>query len=357
VTKTETRPGGAPETPSDEQCMRELAQNRPEALKPLFTRHAPLVFHMALQSLDPGTAEEIVQDVFLSVWRKCQGFDQNRGTFRPWLLQIAHYRILNELRARSRRPALDPDDGGGILEELRDTRNEPAEAAWQAYRKDAVRAAVDRLPPAQRQALSLAFFDDLSHDQVAEALKLPVGTVKTRIRAAVHKLRFLLAPLGVAAVAMVILAGGGIRMGMQRQAALRTDRALSMVTASDITTFHVPPAAGMNPASHGSYRGRPGTPRAVLALHNFVPASAGRTYQAWAKIAGAWTSMGTVDADSAGNALLVAEGNAFTALPSEVEVTVEPRGGSSAQTGTVVIHYPGPRPPNSGGPSTKGRIE
>ena len=79
--------------------MRELVRNRPDALQPLFARYAHLVFHMASQSLDPGTAEEIVQDVFLSVWRRAQTFDPKRGAFRPWLMQIAHFRILNELRA------------------------------------------------------------------------------------------------------------------------------------------------------------------------------------------------------------------------------------------------------------------
>jgi RNA polymerase sigma-70 factor (ECF subfamily) len=321
--------------------MQELAHNRPEALKPLFARYAPLVFHMATQSLDPGTAEEIVQDVFLSVWRKSQSFDPKRGVFRPWLMQIAHYRILNELRTRSRRPRLDPDAGGGLLEQIHDPRDGPAEEAWQSYRKNAVRAAVDRLPPAQRQALSLAFFDELSHDQVAAALKLPVGTVKTRIRTAVQKLRFMLAPVGVAAVAMAVLIGGGIRFEIQRLAQMRTDRALSMVTASDITTLHIPPAPGANPATHGSYRGRPGTPIAVLALHNFAPAAGGTTYQAWVWTRGVWTSMGTARIDAAGNAVLVSEGEAFTALPAEIEVTLEPHGGSPTPSGPLVIHYTG----------------
>jgi RNA polymerase sigma factor (sigma-70 family) len=341
VTKTE-QAAGAPEAPTDEQCVQELVHNRPEALKPLFSRYAPLVFHMAQQSLDPGTAEEIVQDVFLSVWRKSQSYDPKRGAFRPWLMQIAHYRILNELRTRSRRPRLDPDAGDVILEQIKDTRDEPAEAAWQSYRKDAVRKAVDRLPPAQRQALSLAFFDDLSHDQVAVALKLPFGTVKTRIRTAVHKLRFMLGPLGVAAVAVAILLGGGIRFEVQRRAALRNERALAMATASDITRLHIPAAAGINAATHGSYQGRPGTPLAVLAIHNFVPAPRGTTYQAWARLGGSWMSMGTAVIDSAGEALVVAEGSAFAVLPSEVEVTLEPSGGSTAPTGTVVIHYSGP---------------
>jgi len=171
--------------------------------------------------------------------------------------------------------------------------------------------------------------------KVAQALKLPVGSVKTRIRTAVHKLRFMLAPLGVAAVAVAILIGGGVRFDMQRRAALRTDRALSMVTASDITTLHIPPAPGANPAAHGSYRGRQGTPLAVLALHNFTRAPQGRTYQAWVGSGGTWTSMGTAEIDSAGNALVVAEGSAFTALPAEVEVTVEPRGGRPCKKGRI----------------------
>ena len=340
MTKTEEA-AGTPEAPTDEQCMQELVRNRPEALKPLFSRYAPLVFHMALQSLDPGTAEEIVQDVFLSVWRKSQSYDPKRGAFRPWLMQIAHYRILNELRTRSRRPRLDPDAGDDLLAQIKDTRDEPAEAAWQSYRKDAVRKAVDRLPPAQRQALSLAFFDDLSHDQVALALKLPVGTVKTRIRTAVHKLRFMLGPLGVAAVAVAILLGGGIRFDIQRRATLRNERALAMVTASDITTLHVPPVPGVNPATHGAYRGRAGTPMAVLALHNFNPAPVGRIYQAWVRRGGVWTSMGTTQIDPAGYTVVIGEGPAFNALPAEVEVTVEPSGGSTTPTGTVIIKYTG----------------
>ena len=138
MTETEQQ-AARPAEPTDDQCMKDLAANKPEALKPLFSRYAPLVFHMASQSLDPGTAEEIVQDVFLSVWRKAQSFDPKKGSFRPWLMQIAHYRMLNELRARSRRPPLDPDAGADILDQIRDTRDEPAEAAWQSFRKNAVR--------------------------------------------------------------------------------------------------------------------------------------------------------------------------------------------------------------------------
>jgi hypothetical protein len=151
----------------------------------------------------------------------------------------------------------------------------------------------------------------------------------------------MLAPLGVAAVAAAILVGGGIRFELQRLAQMRADRALSMVTASDITTLHVPPAPGANPAMHGSYRGRPGTPIAVLALHNFPAAAPGTWYQAWVWTGGAWTSMGTARIDSSGNAVLVSEGPAYTALPTEIEVTIESHRGSPAPSGQVVIHYAG----------------
>ena len=335
-----TRPlPDAEQGPSDDECMRDLAARKSGALQPLFARYAPLVFHIASQSLDPAAAEDIVQDVFLAVWRKADTYDPKRGALRSWLLQIAHFRILNELRSRSRRPRLDPDVDADVVEELPDTTAEPVEAAWQTYRQEAVRAAVRRLPPAQRQALSLAFFDDLTHDQVAAALNLPLGTVKTRIRAGVQKLRFLLAPLGVAAVAIALLVGAGLRFNQQRILAERHERALSMATASDITTLHIPAAPGAPAATHGSYRGRPGTPMGILALHNFASPPTGKTYQAWVLHRGVWTSMGTFGPDRAGEGLLVAEGRAFAELPEEVKVTVEPRGGSAAPTGPEVIGW------------------
>jgi RNA polymerase sigma factor (sigma-70 family) len=324
---------------SDEECMRELAEGRPQGLQPLYSRYAPLVFYMASQSLDKASAEDIVQEVFFSLWRKADRFDPRRGAFRPWLLQIAHYTILNELRARSRRPAMEPEVDDTVLQELPDPSDGPPEAAWKAYRQEAVQSAVDRLPPAQRQALSLAFFDELSHEQVAAALRLPLGTIKTRIRSALAKLRFLLAPVGVAAVALALLLGVGSRLTLQRILLSRSDRALSMVTASDITTVHVPAAAGVSDVTHGAYRGRKGTPLAVLALHNFGPAPEGKTYQAWVLHAGVWTSMGTGSPDASGNAVIVGDGPVYAELPPSVEVTVEPRGGSAAPSGPVMIYW------------------
>src|SRR6476660_7299349 len=147
---------------SDEELMQQLAAGQQEALGPLYSRYARLIFHLAARTLDRPAAEEIVQDVFLAVWRRADTFDPGKGAFRPWVLQIAHYRILNELRRRSRQPQIDPDPEGAQLAGLLDESPEPAEVVWQDYRRAALQAAFVELPPAQRHALGLAFFEDLT---------------------------------------------------------------------------------------------------------------------------------------------------------------------------------------------------
>ncbi len=327
------------ESYSDEELMLRIADRQQDALKPLYHRYAPLVFHLAAQTLDSAAAEDIVQDVFLSVWHKADTFDPKRGPFRPWLLQIAHFRILNELRRRSRRPQLD-GEAETTLQDLPDSNPEPIEAAWETYRREAVRAAVDRLPPPQRQALRMAFFEDLTHDQVADALDLPLGTVKTRIRSGLSTLRANLKPIGIVAVLLGILALVGIRYQMQMEALQREARALVMVTTSDITVIHLAPQPGVGQSVHGSYRGRPGTPIGVIALEKFPPAPAGETFQGWVRYKGVWISLGTITPDANGQGILIGEGPELATPPEAVQVTLEPAGGSAFPTGPAIIAGP-----------------
>ncbi|HVP18641.1 MAG TPA: sigma-70 family RNA polymerase sigma factor [Spirochaetia bacterium] len=324
---------------TDEELARWLAEGQPDAIAPLYARYAPLVFHIAAQSLDAATAEDIVQEVFLALWRKSDTYDPRRGPFRPWLLQIAHFRVLNELRRRSRRPKIDPDADGQLLDDLADHGDGPVEAAWQTFRKEAVQAAVEKLPHAQRQALSLAFFEDLTHDQVAETLRLPLGTVKTRIRSGIRRLRFLLAPLGVAVVLLALLVGAGVRARIEQTLALRTNRALAFVTASDITTLHLSAGPGAPVRTHGSYRGRPGTKLAVMALHDLPPLPRGRAYQAWILSGGAWVSVGSATPGADGNAIIIVESTTVATLPEAIQVTEEPAAGSAAPSGPAIIQY------------------
>jgi RNA polymerase sigma-70 factor (ECF subfamily) len=324
---------------SDETLAGRVALRQRDALAPLYERYAPLVFHIASQSVDSETAEDIVQEVFLSVWNKAGSFDAHRGPFRPWLLQIAHFRILNELRRRSRRPFLDLESDLDLLDNLPYSGEGPAEEAWRAFRVQALRGAVDTLPRAQRQALSLAFFDELSQDQVAETLRIPYGTAKTRIRSALSKLRRVLAPF-VAAIVLLAALGGLFASSEARSAlASRGERALAFVTASDVTALHLASAPGIKAETHGSYRGRSGTGLAVIALHNFPAAPKGEAYAAWARIAGAWILVGTAVPDQAGSALLIGERKELARLPEDIEVRLESAHPGSSPGGETIIEW------------------
>src|SRR5215468_3273900 len=138
-------------TPRDEELMRQVAEGSAEALALLHRRFARLIFGLALQTLDRAAAEDLVQEVFLAVWRNAGQFDPERGTVRAWILQIAHYRILNELRRRSRQPEIVPDPEGLVLEGIPAADPGPAEAASQQRRRAVLQSAFDELPPPQRE--------------------------------------------------------------------------------------------------------------------------------------------------------------------------------------------------------------
>jgi RNA polymerase sigma-70 factor, ECF subfamily len=183
----------------DEELVSQLAAGRREALDPLQERYASVLMSLASRQLDRPSAEEIVQDVFLSVWQHAQSFDRHRGSFRPWMFQIVRRRIINELRRRRSRPQLEVDPEGGRLAGLVDDAPEVAEQVAGDERRSVVRGALQILPPSQRDAVAMAFLEELTHEEVASALRVPLGTTKTRIRCGLLKLRVELTSLGVAA--------------------------------------------------------------------------------------------------------------------------------------------------------------
>jgi len=324
--------------PGDEELMRQVADGSAEALGLLHRRFARLIFGLAVQSLDRAAAEDLVQEVFLAVWRNARRFDPERGTVRAWILQITHFRLLNELRRRSRQPEVVPDPEGLLLAGQPASDLGPVEATWERHRRTVLKSALDELPHAQREALSLAFLDDLTHEQVAAELGLPLGTAKTRIRAGLLKLRSTLGPQWAALVAICLLAALGIRYRAEHATLARYDRALSLVTASDSVNLRLAPVPGTAEATHARYRGRPGTDIAVVTFSEFPPAPAGQIYQAWARHGATWTSLGTMLPDT-GGARLIAESPALAALPDALEVTLEPRTGSAAPSGPVVVAW------------------
>ena len=323
----------------DDELMREVAGGSAEALGLLHRRFAPLILRIAVHTLERAAAEDLVQDVFLAVWRNAGRFDPERGTVRAWILQIAHFRLLNELRRQSRQPQIVPDPDGLVLSAFPTNDPEPMETAWEQDRRAVLKSALDELPPPQREALGLAFLEDLTHEQVAAELSVPLGTAKTRIRSGLQRLRSTLGPQWAALAALCLLAAFGIRYQSEHAMMARYDRALSMVTASDSVNLRLGAAPGTPEDTHARYRARPGVAIAVVTFSKFPPAPAGQIYQTWARHEATWTSLGSVAPDAEGSGRLISEDGALAVLPDELKVTIEPRAGSAVPRGRVVVAW------------------
>lgn len=174
---------------ADEQLVLLLADNDAHALAELAERHARPVYALALRILgDAGWAEEVAQDVLLRLWTKPELYDARRGDLRRWLLSVTHHAAIDGLRGR-RGTARARDGGPEALNGLAHPSEDPAESAWRTVRAETVRAALSALPDAQREAVELMYYGGLSQAEVAARTGQPLGTVKTRIRLGLRKLR------------------------------------------------------------------------------------------------------------------------------------------------------------------------
>jgi RNA polymerase sigma-70 factor (ECF subfamily) len=324
---------------TDEALMSDLASGQQDAIGLLYARYAPTILGMAAHALGRPTAEDIVQDVFLAIWKNASAYDPERGPVRPWLLQIAHFRIANELRRKSRRPQIQADPDGERLAGIPEPGPGQSEEVWNAYRSSALRRALEELPPPQRQALGLAFFEQLSHDEIASALKLPLGTAKSRIRAGLRALRQRLAPLVATLTGIAILGAIALRLFSGRADLGRDERALTMLTSSDSQALRMTAPGAPDSRIHGVYRFRPGGQIAVFTLSNFPPAPAGRVYRAWALRGATWVPLGDARPDVSGHARGIAEHPALASRPDRLEVTLEPETGGAAPNGPVLIAW------------------
>jgi RNA polymerase sigma-70 factor (ECF subfamily) len=311
----------------DEELVRRLGSGSEDALRVLHQRYAALVFTVATRFVDSAAAEDVVQDVFLTIWKKHQTFDPARGSFKNWIVQIARHRALNELRSKQRRGKQSDEP----LAELPDDSLEPDEEQWLLHRRALIQRAVDGLPPEQRQALSLAFFDDLTHEQVAAVLRTPLGTAKTRIRLALRRL---------APVLLSVLSGALIWFAVRRheEQVAQTERALRMVTTSDVVPLRLHAAPGVEGDAHGSYRTRPGAGIAVVTTSHLTVLTGSERYVAWAHFPGGWQSLGAVNVESDGRSVSVAEVGPGAA-PDDIRVTVEPSSKSDEPRGRVVLEW------------------
>ena len=171
---------------SDASLLQRLASGDAKALETLYDRHGGYVYALAVRVLGRGAdAEEVTQDVFWQLWKNKLHYDPARGRFSTWLFAVTRNRCIDRLRREKRRPLIEP---------LAFDRQSPADstqeqAVFHEERRGVLLEALAALPAPQRQALELCFFSGLTHQEAASHLGAPLGTIKSRIKLGLAKVR------------------------------------------------------------------------------------------------------------------------------------------------------------------------
>lgn len=186
---------------SDADLIGRAADGDARALEVLYDRYSGVVFSFALRLvMDRPLAEELLQEVFFRAWQQGGNYSAQRGTFVTWLLSITHNMAIDEIRKRKRRPQkADSEEPEQVLAGVADTGagSDVEEEVWLGSLRDTVATALQTLPPAQREAIEMAYYQGLTQREIAEALGEPLGTIKTRMRLGLQKLREALGNDGV----------------------------------------------------------------------------------------------------------------------------------------------------------------
>ena len=172
---------------ADEDLISLVEAADAEAFATLYDRHSRAAFSLAYRMMGERQAsEDLMQDAFLKVWRGASSYRAERGSVRTWILSIVHNRGIDEIRSQaSRRRTQDKIEASS-------PRSQPSEAfaeTWKNSQRDQVREALNTLPPEQLKILELAYFSGYTHVEISDLLRLPLGTVKGRMRLGLKKIR------------------------------------------------------------------------------------------------------------------------------------------------------------------------
>jgi RNA polymerase sigma-70 factor (ECF subfamily) len=170
----------------DKELLSKVANGDERAFVTLYDRHASRIYTLILRMTnDQMLAEEVLQETFLRIWSRARQYNPERGSPLIWLLAVARHTALERLRFESHRPVLsDEVDTSSVLETIPEPETTSEEARWRS-----LYLAVQSLPKEQRNVIELAYYHGLSQSEIAEMLELPLGTVKTRLRAGMIQLR------------------------------------------------------------------------------------------------------------------------------------------------------------------------
>jgi RNA polymerase sigma-70 factor (ECF subfamily) len=181
-------PEGLSEDRSEAELMRQIAAGEIGGLEALYDRYHGMAYSLALRiTTETGLAEDVVQDSFLGVWRNAGRYAEARGTVRSWLLAIVRHRAIDAMRRQRASVALGEESDEALPPSLTLPDIWPEVAG--RLDSELVREAMRTLPPAQREAIELAYFDGLTQREIAERTGAPLGTVKSRMRLGLVALR------------------------------------------------------------------------------------------------------------------------------------------------------------------------
>src|ERR1700680_3745239 len=190
--------GKSPNELSDEALLYAIAGGAVWAMDSLYQRYSRILYSLAYRMVaDHQIAEDLLQDAFLSIWRRSTSFSPQAGAARSWLISIIHHRAIDHLRRVRRRSSMQE----APLEELEfDERTAVADAwdeAWRSVQSSQVRAALMKIPTEQRMVIELAYFQGWTHSEIAEGCQIPLGTVKARLRLGLTRIKRVLEEMGL----------------------------------------------------------------------------------------------------------------------------------------------------------------
>lgn len=182
---------------SDESLLLKIACGEEWAMEALYDRYGRYAYSLAHHIVrDSTAAEDIVQDAFLSIWRKASSYQEQQGSVRSWLQAIVHHRSIDYVRAATHRDHQWTPLPTESEQDLPSAQPEVWEEAWLKERSELIRQVLAQLPAEQRQVIELGYFGGYTHAEIAERWNIPLGTVKGRMRLGLRKMKMLLSERG-----------------------------------------------------------------------------------------------------------------------------------------------------------------